>query len=145
MGPRLHLAACWLAALATAEDSRSIEALSFSAPFEEINTFSGQRSLPGWEVGGSAEVHRSFVRLTAERQGQKGWLTSHIPVAAKEWSAMLEIRASGMSPFLYGDGTQRTRHKQSLAAVLVTALADVTPPHLRPRIVVGHQSRSRGR
>ncbi|KAL1510486.1 hypothetical protein AB1Y20_006791 [Prymnesium parvum] len=101
---QLHLAACCLAALVAAQESKYLEALSFAAPFNEINTFSGLRHVPGWEVGGSAEVHRSFVRLTAERQGQKGWMVSHTPLKASQWSAMLEIRASGMSPHLYGDG-----------------------------------------
>jgi hypothetical protein len=66
--------------------------------------FTGQRQIANWDLGGSAEAHRSFVRLTAEVQGSKGWLTSQQPLHLSEWSAMLELRASGASPHLYGDG-----------------------------------------
>ena len=89
-----------------AQDTSILSQLSFAAPFDEINQFSGLRNIGGWEIGGSAEVHRSFVRLTAEKQGQKGWMLSQTPLALPEWGAMLEVRASGMSPHLYGDGAQ---------------------------------------
>ena len=92
-----------VAALTMAQDT-ALTSISFAAPFQEINQFSGMRHVGGWEVGGSAEVHRSFVRLTAEKQGQKGWMISQTPVSLPEWSAMLEVRASGTSPHLYGDG-----------------------------------------
>jgi len=84
-------------------DSAGTE-LSFGAPFNDINAFSGLRNVGEWEVGGSSNVHRSFTRLTAEGQGQKGWLSSSAPLGLKEWSALLEIRASGKSGYLYGDG-----------------------------------------
>lgn len=113
-----HLAASCLAAFAAAQDIKTaMETLSFSAPFTEISSFSGLRHIPGWEVGGNAEVHRSFVRLTAEKQGQKGWLISHTPLQAKEWSAMLEIRASGTSPHLYGDGKRALPLTMSICSV----------------------------
>ena len=64
----------------------------------------GQRMIPQWDLGGTATAHRSFVRLTAEAQGSKGWMTCHQPLTLPEWSATLELRASGASPHLYGDG-----------------------------------------
>ena len=64
------------------------------------------RDLEDWEVGGSAMVHRNFVRLTGEKQSQKGWLAARAPMSATEWSALLELRASGNSMHLYGDGAQ---------------------------------------
>ena len=108
----LRLVALAGVALAAAENT-----LSFAAPFGEINQFSGLRHINGWEVGGSAEVHRSFVRLTAERQGQKGYMVSHNPLQMKEWSMMLEIRASGMSPHLYGDGAPQAARGPQPASV----------------------------
>ena len=80
------------------------EQYSFHAPFEDINPFTGARQLQNWDMGGSAVSHRSFVRLTPEAQGSKGWMTSQQPFTLTEWSAMLELRASGASPHLYGDG-----------------------------------------
>lgn len=96
-------AAC-VALSVSASDEDLLTAISFAPPFTAINQFSGMRHIEGWDVGGSAQVHRSFVRLTPERQGQKGWMFSHTPFHLREWSAMLEIRASGASPHLYGDG-----------------------------------------
>jgi len=77
---------------------------SFGAPFDEISAYTGMRDLDAWEVGGSAVVHRNFLRLTAERQSQKGWVASRQPLSTPEWSALLELRASGNSMHLYGDG-----------------------------------------
>ena len=74
------------------------------SPSAEINPFTGQRQLANWDLGGSAVAHRSFVRLTAEAQASKGWLTSQQPFSMNEWSAMLELRASGANNNLYGDG-----------------------------------------
>jgi len=88
----------------TGQPPRPHDDYSFGAPFAEINPFTGQRQISNWDLGGTAVAHRSFVRLTAEAQGSKGWLTSHQPMTLSEWSAMLELRASGASPHLYGDG-----------------------------------------
>ena len=81
-----------------------VEAQSFRAPFTAVNPFSGTHQLEHWEAGGSAVVHKNFIRLTGEKQSQKGWVTSRTPLALSEWSALLELRASGHSPHLYGDG-----------------------------------------
>lgn len=80
------------------------EEFSFRPPFNDINPFTGGRQINNFDLGGTAEAHRSFVRLTAESQGSKGWLMSQQPFTMTEWSAMLELRASGQSPHLYGDG-----------------------------------------
>jgi len=77
---------------------------SFYAPYDDINPFTGVRQINQWDLGGTAIAHRSFVRLTPEAQGSKGWMTSQQPFTLSEWSAMLELRASGNSPHLYGDG-----------------------------------------
>jgi len=80
------------------------ETFSFRSPNYDVNPFTGARQIANWDLGGTAVAHRSFVRLTAEAQGSKGWLTSQQPFTMTEWSAMLELRASGQSPHLYGDG-----------------------------------------
>jgi mannose-binding lectin 2 len=87
-----------------AKDFKLMEDQSFEAPFDEISAYTGMRDLTAFEVGGSAVVHRNFLRLTGERQSQKGWVASRTPLAAPEWSATLELRASGTSMHLYGDG-----------------------------------------
>jgi len=87
-----------------AKDFKVMEEQSFEAPFDEISAYTGMRDLTMFEVGGSAVVHRNFVRLTGERQSQKGWVAARTPMAAPEWSATLELRASGTSMHLYGDG-----------------------------------------
>jgi hypothetical protein len=80
------------------------EKYSFSAPHENINEYIGNRAVENWDTGGSAQVHRSFIRLTAEKQGQKGWITNRHLFSETEWSIVMELRASGTSPFLFGDG-----------------------------------------
>ena len=87
-----------------AQTFKLMEDQSFEAPFGEISAYTGMRDLTAFEVGGSAVVHRNFLRLTGERQSQKGWVASRTPLAAPEWSALLELRASGTSMHLYGDG-----------------------------------------
>ena len=81
-----------------------LESQTFAAPFEDISLYTGMRDLSAWEVGGSAAVHRNFLRLTGERQSQKGWVASRSPLETESWSALLELRASGNSMHLYGDG-----------------------------------------
>ena len=87
-----------------AKDFKLMEDQSFQAPFDEVSAYTGMRDLTAFEVGGSAVVHKNFLRLTGERQSQKGWVASRTPLAAPEWSATLELRASGTSMHLYGDG-----------------------------------------
>jgi len=77
---------------------------SFAAPNDLISPYTGMRDLESWEVGGSATVLENFVRLTGEKQGQKGWIGARTPLSSPEWSALLELRASGNSLHLYGDG-----------------------------------------
>jgi len=77
---------------------------SFGAPVDDVNIFTGLRQIDSWTAGGSAIVHRNFVRLTSERQGQKGWLMNRPVFRLPEWSLMMELRASGSNPYLFGDG-----------------------------------------
>jgi|Transcript_53984 hypothetical protein len=77
---------------------------SFRTPNDLVNEFTGSRQIDGWDLGGSAVAHRSFVRLNAERQGQKGWIVNRNPFSEQGFSLEMELRASGGSPYLYGDG-----------------------------------------
>mmetsp|Transcript_28905 Transcript_28905/g.47959 ORF Transcript_28905/g.47959 Transcript_28905/m.47959 type:complete len:448 (-) Transcript_28905:484-1827(-) len=81
-----------------------LERNSFAAPHSTTNEFTGFRTIDNWDAGGSASVHRSFVRITPEKQGQKGWISSRVMFSEPEWSLVMELRASGSSPYLYGDG-----------------------------------------
>lgn len=78
--------------------------LSFSAPFDTVNTYTGERFVHDWEVGGAAMVHRNFARLTSDAQGHRGWLSNALPFAYPSWSLMLQFRVSGANAQLYGDG-----------------------------------------
>ena len=94
----------------------------------------GQRMIPQWDLGGTATAHRSFVRLTAEAQGSKGWMTCHQPLTLPEWSATLELRASGASPHLYGDGlaiwlTKASDHIEGPVFACVRLLSTSGPCH----------------
>jgi len=77
---------------------------TFAAPNDEISAYTGMRDLDNFEVGGTAAVHRNFLRLTGERQSSKGWIAARSPLNVNEWSMLLELRASGNSMHLYGDG-----------------------------------------
>jgi hypothetical protein len=92
----------WLAAAAVL--GQDLAKHSFNAPHDTVNEFTGSRVVSDWDPGGSATVHRSFIRLTAERQGQKGWLSNRHAFSYPAWSLVMELRASGSAPFLYGDG-----------------------------------------
>lgn len=81
-----------------------MEKYSFQAPFDEVNEFTGVRMVDDWDAGGSAKPHRHFVRLTPEKQGVKGWITNRHLMTLPEWSLSMELRASGSSPYLFGDG-----------------------------------------
>lgn len=81
-----------------------LEKHSFRSPINTVNEFTGSRQVDGWDLGGSAVSHRSFVRLTAERQGQKGWIVNRNQYSEPDFSLEMELRASGGSPYLYGDG-----------------------------------------
>jgi hypothetical protein len=77
---------------------------SFKAPFSNVNSFTGMRLIDNWELGGSAVAHNGFVRLTAEKQSQKGWIWNRHPLTATDWSLTMELRATGESQYLFGDG-----------------------------------------
>ena len=78
--------------------------LSFIAPFDAVNAYTGERYVPEWETGGAAMVHRNFVRLTSDAQGHRGWVSNGVPLASRAWSVMLKFRVSGQNAQLYGDG-----------------------------------------
>jgi len=85
-------------------NSMPLEQHSFKAPFTTVNSFTGMRLIDNWELGGSAVAHNGFVRLTAEKQSQKGWMWNRHAMNAPEWSITMELRATGESQYLFGDG-----------------------------------------
>ena len=111
---------------------------SFSTPVDVVNPFSGMRTIMEWDAGGSAVIHRGFVRLTAEKQAQKGWLVNRNVFTEREWSLTMELRATGVSPFLFGDGA-RTR-----APCATRTIAPPPSPHIRARPPACADRRPRG-
>ena len=94
--PLVLAAGCFAAAAAQAPGA-PIMKHSFMAPFEAVNDFTGMRVISDWELGGSAVAHRGFVRLTAEKQSQKGWIANRNSFEGGEWSLAMELRATGES------------------------------------------------
>lgn len=78
--------------------------LSFVAPFDLVNSYTGERYVEEWDTGGAAMVHRNFVRLTSDAQGHRGWLINRVPVTFRAWSVLMKFRVSGQSAQLFGDG-----------------------------------------
>jgi len=89
---------------AAAVASRALDQHSFKAPFRAVNPFTGMRLIENWDLGGSSVAHNGFVRLTAEKQSQKGWMTNRHAMTANAWSLTMELRATGESQYLFGDG-----------------------------------------
>ena len=63
-------------------------------------------NLDGWTFGGSAFRLGSFVRVTADKQSQKGyiWTRSPLDQVGNEWEVDMQFRISGKGVSLFGDG-----------------------------------------
>lgn len=64
--------------------------------------------LSRWDIGGHSEVDDDRVRLTRNKQGQRGWLWLHDPPSdrafAGRWRIDLQMRIGGTSAAYFGDG-----------------------------------------
>eukprot|EP00518_Triparma_eleuthera_P016576 CAMPEP_0197547178 /NCGR_PEP_ID=MMETSP1320-20131121/1581_1 /TAXON_ID=91990 /ORGANISM="Bolidomonas sp., Strain RCC2347" /LENGTH=411 /DNA_ID=CAMNT_0043106895 /DNA_START=158 /DNA_END=1393 /DNA_ORIENTATION=+ len=84
--------------------SELLESSSFSAPFTETDR-NGKFTVPNFLMAGDAEVKKTFIRLTPDRQSKRGTLWSRSNVGAySEVSATLTFRISGQGSKLFGDG-----------------------------------------
>mmetsp|Transcript_14555 Transcript_14555/g.45058 ORF Transcript_14555/g.45058 Transcript_14555/m.45058 type:complete len:430 (+) Transcript_14555:67-1356(+) len=81
-----------------------LDALSFSAPFEDVSAGGDRVVGRSWRASGSAAVHANFVRLTPDRQSKRGALWATAAAGVDEVSATLKFRISGQGKKYYGDG-----------------------------------------
>lgn len=57
-----------------------------------------------WEFGGDTIIRTDqYVRLTSERQSQRGWIFSRVPLTATNWEIEFEFKIHGAGHF-HGDG-----------------------------------------
>jgi hypothetical protein len=95
-----------LVQLSICQSAQELATHSFSAPF--ISGPSAARSKDQleehWKVFGTAAVHNNFVRLTSEKQSQRGGLWSTSALAVPAFYTILEFRMSGTAKTMFGDG-----------------------------------------
>jgi mannose-binding lectin 2 len=87
--------------------AEQISDLSFNPPFNSQAKSNGQRSVQGWNVGGTTEVQKGFIRLTPDRQSKQGYIWSNTNLVqgeSKEFSVVLQFRISGQGEKFFGDG-----------------------------------------
>ncbi len=99
----LYYAAGFLFALVVVEGYTFLPEFSVLGPFKSFDS-EGIRTLPGWRVGGHAQLQENFVRLTNDRQSKRAslWCTSRLGL--EEWSTTFRFRVSGQGRRLFGDG-----------------------------------------
>jgi mannose-binding lectin 2 len=103
--PSLHVALAFALALPYAA-AEQIAGLSFNPPFTSAET-NGARTVQGWQVGGTTEVQKGFIRLTPDRQSKQGYMwsgTNLVQGESKEFSVVLQFRISGQGEKFFGDG-----------------------------------------
>lgn len=50
---------------------------------------------PLWDFGGTAMITSNYVRLTADKQGSKGYLWNSVPVELRSWEMHVHFKVSG--------------------------------------------------
>jgi len=71
-----------------------IESCSFSVPFDQHDA-RGARRVPGFKVDGDASVLSNFLRLTPDKQNQRGYVESVKTFSGEQLSFSLKFRISG--------------------------------------------------
>ena len=60
---------------------------------------------PLWDFGGSAMITSNYVRLTADKQGSKGYIWNSVPVHLRSWEMHVHFKVwSQNKKDLFGDG-----------------------------------------
>jgi Legume-like lectin family len=80
-----------------------VDAVSMEAPFHSMSEETGARSLPAWDVSGSAVVKRNFLRLTPDAPSATGAAWSQHTLNSAEFSMELKFRASGRDEQTQGE------------------------------------------
>ena len=103
MGRRAVL--CLLAAAVPFGCATRLQAHSFAAPFEDVDS-AGNRQISSidWSIEGHAVVNQHFIRLTPDRQSKRGAIWSNLPLNVERVLATLKFRISGQAKKFFGDG-----------------------------------------
>jgi len=64
----------------------------------------GAGGRPLWDFGGSAMITSNYVRLTADKQGNVGYLWNSIPLHLRSWEMHVQFKVSSHNTKLFGDG-----------------------------------------
>lgn len=64
----------------------------------------GGVTIPNWIYGGNAVVTSEHLRLTSDRQSQKGFVWNTQPFFLSEWMVEFEYKVHGAGTRLFGDG-----------------------------------------
>lgn len=58
-----------------------------------------------WDFGEDTIVNTNrHMRLTQDRQSEKGWLWSRLPLSVSNWQMEVEFKVDGKASSMYGDG-----------------------------------------
>ncbi|KAF2481365.1 legume-like lectin family-domain-containing protein [Neohortaea acidophila] len=101
--PRLLsvLLAAWTLLAAAQDDIRSVNLRTHSLQEPYLD---GEMQSRWWDFGGSTIIRQDqYVRLTASRPSQAGWIFSKVPLTATNWEIEVEFQISGTGS-LFGDG-----------------------------------------
>jgi len=85
------------------ENSSSHEYLkrehSLNKPYQGTGT-----GIPYWDFLGHTLVTSEYVRLTANKQSQRGALWNMVPVTMVNWEVQIQFKVTGSTGSLFGDG-----------------------------------------
>jgi hypothetical protein len=85
-----------------AVDQGPVASLCMDLRVDSFDEFLGK-----FRLGGDAEIVDDVVRLTADRQGQAGWMWSVEPTPlemARQWTIEVDFRVYGNNGVMFGDG-----------------------------------------
>ncbi|KDO22876.1 hypothetical protein SPRG_12013 [Saprolegnia parasitica CBS 223.65] len=93
-----------LAACVGLAQGAALQSHSFRPPYTKVD-YQGVRVINDtWTTGGTAEVMKSFVRLTPDRQNRNGHVWSQDALGRDSFSAVMQFRISGTGKKWFGDG-----------------------------------------
>lgn len=96
----LALAAAALACVA----ADPLPTLTFKEPFESVGADGKRQLSEHFEISGSADVKRNFVRLTPDRQSKRGSIWSRHVIDRTQFVAVVTFRIHGQGQKWFGDG-----------------------------------------
>jgi mannose-binding lectin 2 len=84
--------------------SEKLEFHSFEAPYDKVDAAGARIISHVWNIHGSTDVNKNFIRLTPDRQSKKGAIWSKKALGVNGFSSVLKFRISGQGKLFFGDG-----------------------------------------